>query len=45
MDTAPRNTGIEVMGQMPWGTHVCLFYETKQDLLDILIPYFRVVSL
>lgn len=26
---------------MPWGTHVCLFYETKQDALDTLIPYFR----
>jgi PAS domain S-box-containing protein len=26
---------------MPWGTHLCHFYETKQDLLDILIPYFK----
>lgn len=25
----------------PWGTHGCLFYETKQDLLDTLIPFFR----
>ena len=27
---------------MPWGTHVCLFYETTQDLLDTLVPYFKV---
>jgi putative nucleotidyltransferase with HDIG domain len=41
MDTDFRTTGIEMIGDMPWGTHFCLFYETKQDLLDILIPYFK----
>ncbi len=34
-----RKTGIEVVGDMPWGAHFCLFYETKDDLLDILISY------
>jgi PAS domain S-box-containing protein len=37
-----RKTGISVVGDMPWGTHFCYFYETKQDLLDILVPYFKV---
>ncbi len=36
-----RKTGIEVLGKVPWGTHFCLFYENKDDLLDILIPYFK----
>src|SRR6266446_4295521 len=36
-----RKTGISVVGDMPWGTHLCHFYETKEDLLDILIPYFK----
>jgi PAS domain S-box-containing protein len=36
-----RKTGISVMGDMPWGTHFCHFYETKQDLLDTLVPYFK----
>lgn len=36
-----RNTGISVVGDVPWGTHFCTFYETKQDLLDILIPFFK----
>lgn len=36
-----RNTGISVVGDVPWGTHFCSFYETKQDLLDILIPFFK----
>lgn len=29
------------MGAMPWGTHFCHFYETKDDLLDTLVPYFK----
>ncbi|MGA2059381.1 MAG: MEDS domain-containing protein [Thermoguttaceae bacterium] len=34
-------TGIDVIGDVPWGTHFCQFYQTKQDLVDILVPYFR----
>ncbi|MFH0975810.1 MAG: MEDS domain-containing protein [Spirochaetota bacterium] len=36
-----RRTGIELIGDAPWGTHFCQFYNTKQDLIDILVPYFR----
>ncbi len=36
-----RPTGISAIGDVSWGTHFCLFYETKQDLLDTLIPYFK----
>jgi DNA-binding CsgD family transcriptional regulator len=36
-----RRTGIPVLGQIPWGAHICLFYETKQDLLDAGVAYFR----
>jgi signal transduction histidine kinase len=36
-----RKTGISAAGDVPWGTHFCHFYETKEDLLDILIPYFK----
>jgi signal transduction histidine kinase len=39
MQTDMRKTGIDVIGDMPWGTHFCLFYETKEDLFDALIPY------
>jgi signal transduction histidine kinase len=34
-----RKTGIDVVGDMPWGTHFCLFYETKRDLLDTMSSY------
>ncbi len=36
-----EKSGIEVISKVPWGTHLCLFYENKDDLLDILIPYFK----
>ncbi|WP_292388177.1 PAS domain S-box protein [Methanosarcina sp. UBA5] len=36
-----RNSGIDIIGEVPWGTHFCQFYQTKQDLVDILVPYFK----
>ena len=26
---------------LPWGSHVCQFYESKEDQLRMLVPYFR----
>ena len=37
-----RRSGIDIIGDVPWGTHICQFYETKDDLADILVPYFKV---
>jgi PAS domain S-box-containing protein len=34
-----RKTGFDVVGDIPWGTHFCLFYETKADLLEIAVAY------
>jgi C4-dicarboxylate-specific signal transduction histidine kinase len=40
MATEMQNTGIDVIGDMvAWGAHFCLFYETKEDLIDSLISY------
>jgi DNA-binding CsgD family transcriptional regulator len=36
-----RQTGLSILGDVPWGMHLCIFYETKQDLLDTLVPYFH----
>ena len=41
MEDELRNSGIDVIGSVPWGTHFCQFYKTKQDLIDILVPYFK----
>jgi DNA-binding CsgD family transcriptional regulator len=35
------DTGIAAVGQVPWGSHFCIFYETKRDLCDILVPFFK----
>jgi DNA-binding CsgD family transcriptional regulator len=37
----PRNTGIRVLSEMKWGTHICVFYQTKNDLLETVIPYLQ----
>ena len=39
MATEMRKTGIDVVGDTSWGTHFCLFYETKADILDTLVSY------
>jgi PAS domain S-box-containing protein len=41
MQTEIRNSGIDVIGDVPWGTHFCQFYQTRQDLIDTLVPYFK----
>src|SRR4030042_1259806 len=35
-----RNSGMQLIGDAPWATHFCHFYETQADLLDLLVPYF-----
>jgi C4-dicarboxylate-specific signal transduction histidine kinase len=39
MTTEMRKTGVDVVGDMSWGTHFCLFYETEADLLEITVSY------
>jgi DNA-binding CsgD family transcriptional regulator len=38
---ALTNTGLPAVGRVRWGSHFCIFFETKKDLLDILVPYFK----
>src|SRR5882724_1525287 len=39
MNSEMRKTGVEVVGDLPWGSHFCLFYETTADLLETLVSY------
>jgi PAS domain S-box-containing protein len=41
MSAKVRGTGSLGANGTPWVKHGCLFYETKQDLLDTLIPFFK----
>ncbi len=36
-----RKTGADTLGDVSWGAHFCLFYKAKEDLIDILVPYFK----
>jgi len=41
MGDKSRKTAIDIIGDVHWGTHFCQFYQTKEDLVDILVPYFK----
>ena len=41
IEQARRKTGIDIIGEIAWGGHFCVFYQSKQDLIDILVPYFK----
>ncbi|MHC1754754.1 MAG: MEDS domain-containing protein [Methanosarcina sp.] len=36
-----RVSGVEIIGNIRQSTHFCQFYQKKEDLLDLLIPYFK----
>jgi hypothetical protein len=38
--TLPMSSAKALL-DMPWGSHVCTFYEEKEDLVRMLVPYFR----
>lgn len=40
MATRLRSSGLDILGDLTWGTHCCHFFQGKQDLLDTLLPYF-----
>jgi len=41
MDKESRKSGLDIIGDVPWGTRLCLFFRNTDELLDILVPYFR----
>lgn len=40
MPAALRSSGIPYIDDVPWGSHLCLFYETPDDLIDTASRYF-----
>ncbi len=41
MDKQNKISEIEILGDLQWGTHICQFYQTEEELLELLIPYFK----
>jgi signal transduction histidine kinase/ActR/RegA family two-component response regulator len=38
---ASSPSGIQAVGELPYGTHFCHFYRTKEDLAETLVSYFE----
>ena len=36
-----RPLGIDILKEVPWGTHLCCFYESIEDYFDIVNPYLK----
>ena len=36
-----RSSGIPFLDDVPWGSHLCVFYETRDDLVDAAARYFE----
>lgn len=36
-----RNSGINIIGNINWGTHFCQLYHTEEDLMEIVVPYLK----
>lgn len=36
-----RESGIKGLGKISWGTHMCMFYLSRDDFSDILINYIK----
>ncbi|MDD5669384.1 MAG: MEDS domain-containing protein, partial [Candidatus Omnitrophica bacterium] len=34
-------SGIDFIGTCAWGTHLCLLYRTKQEFLEISVPFLK----
>jgi DNA-binding CsgD family transcriptional regulator len=41
MASTQRASGIPLMDDVPWGSHLCVFYETTADLVDTAAAYFE----
>jgi signal transduction histidine kinase len=40
MANVMRQSGIPPVGEIPWGTHFCQFFETIDDHVDTVVPFF-----
>jgi hypothetical protein len=41
MNIPLRRTGVNILGDIPWSSHLCVFYESQDGLFDSVIPYFK----
>jgi two-component sensor histidine kinase len=34
-------SGLDVVGPLPWGAHLCQLYDRAEDLKEVLVPFFK----
>jgi DNA-binding CsgD family transcriptional regulator len=39
MAATTRDSGIPLVDEVPWGSHLCVFYDSRDDLLDTVACY------
>jgi DNA-binding CsgD family transcriptional regulator len=39
MTATQRNSGIPLLDEIAWGSHLCVFYESEDDLFDLVSSY------
>ncbi len=39
MHNVLRNSGIDLISKIPWGTHLCQLYSSQQEIYDVIVPY------
>jgi PAS domain S-box-containing protein len=41
MEQTLRPSGLPFLGDLPWGSHICQFYRSASELLELLVPWFK----
>jgi DNA-binding CsgD family transcriptional regulator len=41
MSTTLRNSGLPLIDDVPWGSHLCVFYQSNADLMDAAACFFE----
>ncbi len=36
-----RTSGLDIIGDIPWGTHICQLYESKEDIFNLMVPFIK----
>lgn len=36
-----RSSGLPLIDDVPWGSHLCAFYQTRDDLFEVVASYFE----
>lgn len=42
MEAIKTASGLPGVDELAWGDHICHFYRTREDLVDSLVPFFKV---